>query len=1644
MSKTNSPVRRVIKVVSWTVSILVILFILIVLAIRTPQVQTRLTSVATSWFESRTGAQLTIDRLYLTFRGNLQIDELLLTTSQSDTLLYSQYLEVGASLPALLEGDISITKIDWQGVIAQIKADESGTFNFQFIIDAFVSGEEQPPATSSKPIALEFGPIDLQNIHVRYRDELQKVDVKTSIDQLSLVPGQVDLENLLFQARSGSIADADVEVILFGTPNVSDEPELTSSLLPEIKVDMLDVQNVSVMFQSIPDSLRLDNQIGNLQLTTAHLDLNRSEITGELLSIADTEVAFTSSSNGQEPLTVDSANVAFSWPEWTVDLTELSIDNTSLALQLGTANDKALFIDPNLMDWNFRAISGSNIHYSPNDVSINLNELEIIENRQNLQISGAVMALLDKKGIQLEGLELRTALSSLRSDINIQYEAFDSLINTPLNSHLSIQLQELLLGTADLQQLSFLIEDQPFLGVFLQEPFRASGSIQYSPELLMADSMDLQWSGQTQVTFDGKVFDPSDSSRLKLALPKFSFASRGRDMERIKKAFDLPVDLPSQINIDGNVDASMKHVIGKLNFNSNEGKASLKLAFNDTLDTPRYSANASFQSIDLGKWLQTDQLGKVNGNLVLTGQGTALELMTSEAQLVIHQIDLIGQQMDSIELVMNLDSGSYKVGFTVDEPSIIADLSGKGQFTSVEEFTTDVQLSLKKFNLQTWELAVDSIMVSSNIDLKLKRSREQNTMSLKVNDTRFLAETERHSLKPISINLTSDVDQMMFRLTSGLFSGKGYVNHSIDELIEMSERWVPDNITPPNMDFNYLLEELVATLDISLNPTSDEFEQIWPQIDIEDTVQLNLKIDQPLQQYSLSVYAPSTGYRIQHLTNFNFVATNRSDTLDYQISFEELTAGPAEINSFLTKGWHIGDQWHNALSIDGTREHPIIKVETESQWRSDTLYTAILPESLTLDSLSWALPESNRIVYHNGHLYFYDFLLSHDNDLLEIYSSMDQSNQSLDLRFENFQLRTLTSIINASKYPATGEINGYVDFSGLEDHPTIRSDLEIKDLVLVNQPIGLLQWQSKSDQANGSVIGLDASSPDLDIKANGTLDRNGKIDLQINLNKVTMSVIEGLSNGTIQQSTGYIAGRMTITGSDSLPDYKGAIDFHNAAFVVTDINAPYSLEDESINIDNNVISFKDFTIRDEQNNLLELNGDIMTDDFTDPTFDFSVTGKNFQLLNSTAKDNELYYGKVDIDIDLKVKGRQSSPNVDVTARLNKGSNFTYILPESQLEIEEREGVVMFFDQTDSTTLYETVQRQPKILDIQGVLLHSQLVIDPETNFKMIIDKRSGDYLEIGGQANLEVNMDRKGKITVNGIYTARKGAYEVRLYEIVQRRFEVVPGSRIIWSGDPYKAELDLTAQYNLRTSVRELMEEQVVNADPTTKVSSQQDLPFQVLLRIQGSLEQPLMAFRLDMPEDVRNELGGNIYARINQINENEDELNKQVFSLIAFNQFLPSVVTNAAGGATSNIAKSSVNQILSSQLNNLSQRYIKGIDIDFNLNSIADYQSGNSAERTELSVSIKKALFDDRVIISVGNSVDIEGQTRQTNEWIDDVTIEYLLTEDGRYRIKGFQKNSFEDLVEGQVTITGLSLLFSKEFNQFRNIFNNTEAKK
>ena len=146
--------------------------------------------------------------------------------------------------------------------------------------------------------------------------------------------------------------------------------------------------------------------------------------------------------------------------------------------------------------------------------------------------------------------------------------------------------------------------------------------------------------------------------------------------------------------------------------------------------------------------------------------------------------------------------------------------------------------------------------------------------------------------------------------------------------------------------------------------------------------------------------------------------------------------------------------------------------------------------------------------------------------------------------------------------------------------------------------------------------------------------------------------------------------------------------------------------------------------------------------------------------------------------------------------------------------------------------------------------------------------------------------------------------------------------------------------------------------------------------------------------------------------------------------------------------MARSSVSQLLSGQLNTFTNNLVgdTGLELDVGLDSFEDYQGDSPQSRTQLNVNASKRFLDDRLIVQVGSQIDIEGSssTSAGNSLLGNVSVEYLITENGRYRARGFRKNQFESFIDGQLVVTGLSLIFNREFNKFEDLWRGIDSRR
>jgi hypothetical protein len=606
------------------------------------------------------------------------------------------------------------------------------------------------------------------------------------------------------------------------------------------------------------------------------------------------------------------------------------------------------------------------------------------------------------------------------------------------------------------------------------------------------------------------------------------------------------------------------------------------------------------------------------------------------------------------------------------------------------------------------------------------------------------------------------------------------------------------------------------------------------------------------------------------------------------------------------------------------------------------------------------------------------------------------------------------------------------------------SSLNVKDLQILGQPWGDLALKLEKSRMKPTTVDLGIEGKNVTLKTDGSFQTKGKdteIHLKTTLTRLELSAMEPLTMNNVRDMKGQLTGELNIEGFTSKPSIDGFLRFRDAEVTPVKIGSKFSLKNETIQLNGSGLTLNDFKITDAGGNLARISGTITTSTYK--TFDLSLTfdAKNFQVMNTTEDDNDLFYGKVSINTKARITGSSDFPKVQVDASLTKGSEFTYIVPEAQKTILAQEGIVKFIDRD--------AQKDPFLIGVNpkdtiktsftGMDLTANIELNDGETFNIIIDPITGDKLSVKGNSTLTLDIDETGDLQLAGRYEITEGTYNLSFYKFVKREFSIEKGSTIIWAGDPLKPEMDIRALFRVETSAVDLLANQITTTNQQELNMYRQRLPFFVYLIIKGNMLAPEISFQLDMPQDKQNVFGGSLYAKIKDVNTRESELNKQVFALLVLKRFISDNPFDSQGGSdVAATARTSVSKLLSEQLNRLSEN-IKGVELSFDVKSYEDYSTGSAQGQTQLQLGVSKSLLNDRLVVKVSGNVDVEGNNSGQSsfgDYIGDLALEYKLTEDGRLRITGF-RNSNYDMIDGELTETGAGLIYIKDYDTFRELF-------
>jgi translocation and assembly module TamB len=1648
--------KRLFYLLRWTLRFLLcgmlallLLFFALVVVIQTPWAQQKIIGYASSFFLEKTDRILEIKRVSLSFDGNLSIKGFYLEDQYRDTLIYSHQLDLRLRPVALLRNEIALDYLKWHGLKAAVALDETGIPNYQYLLDAFVSPQDplEDPPTNDLP-KLKIKAITLNDFLLSYADIQSGLQASLKWETLAINPKVTDLNRLIFNFHKIYWTDLDVHFVagLTGTIEDLEDPKPSeSSTTGELAITLgqLNFHNIRWHVDLGADLMSIGT-LGDIRLSDFTYNQAGQWIRANQLKISENEVYLS-----LPTLEVDVAEVneplsdpgPFAWPDWMVKLNHFEIESTSIEIErMNSTRTPGKFNPDHLFITDFNTFV-SDINLDRKIFGLQLRNLHFAEHSGFglQQLEGRLT--LSNEHLQLDGWRLTTPNLAMVLEGALDYPTIHSLINEPEKTDWSLLLQMEKIAPGDLAYFTDLDLQQDIPELFKKGDTSIKIKASGQKDQLNIDNFSIQTGKASQLILTGQVNHPFDSTRLQIPNMKLIASSKAIDLNTF---LEDTVLLPEFAQLTLIVSGDLKKLSLKTQLESDIAVSSISGQIEQLLNNPIFALEGE---ITIPKAQKISRLDDLSGTPMLCLQAEGSQQpkgMDARGRIELHNLEFADYFYET-----------FFLSFAWKFEHLASELFYKDRNLDVlmqnsirladHQVTGQTILNLKGINLQGLKLTDDALRLGAKLQAGYSLS-----------DTGWAAEVNTENGVIIKDARSFEIGRLAARAQSskwGTFIDleSGILDLALNSNMEANE--IQPTLTS---HFKSYFSEDVPVFDQSIGrflniegeiKNSLVLREVFiPGLESLEPGRVLVHFDESQQLFDADINLPGIIYQGILFEDWRFALDSRADSLGFQMSLKSLESGPLKLYDTQFNGDIDKAHWELTLKMNDSLGVRLFQIETLLKQEEEQRVVRI-GQQLILNRNSWQVPPDNRLSVGKTGIHAHNFIISRNQERIGLVNPTD-SGDLVNLIFDQFFLESLIGFLNPENPPVTGLSNGQISFIQREQRTLFTAALIIEDLVATGIPLGVLTIDAQNPQSDLFLVDINLIGEDSEAYLSGNYrptPEGNLYALEGNIRQIGLGLIAQASSGALSDARGTISSSFFVRGGGQKElEISGNLKFADASFKIRDLNTSFTLSDERVNFENRHLYFDQFKMLDQAKNTATLDGEIDMTNLIAPEFKLDLTANNFLLINTQRIHNDLFFGKLLVDLNMRLRGNATRPLVQSRLKLNRGTALTFIIPESELAEIEREGVVQFTNvrnpQDPLTANTETTGRQ----NILGVDIRAQIEVDRETEFRVVVDERSGDFLQMRGAAALIFDLSANGRMNLSGQYEITDGRYELSFYDLVRRRFDFKQGSTINWNGDPLDALLDLTAIYQVRTAPRDLMTAQLSGADQTTRTKYNQELPFEVYLLIDGEMIRPRIRFKLDMPQNSRGELGGNVYARVQQLNEDESELNKQVFALLVINGFIPET-GGTASGATASMVRSSVSQLLTDQLNNLSDRFVKGVDLDLGVDSYTDYRTGAAQERTQLNVNVSKQLFDDRLIIAVGSNVDLEGERardqQNMSDLIGNISIEYLLNQEGSYRLKAFRRNQFEGVLDGQLITTGVSLRYNKEFNRFKELWGKKE---
>lgn len=699
------------------------------------------------------------------------------------------------------------------------------------------------------------------------------------------------------------------------------------------------------------------------------------------------------------------------------------------------------------------------------------------------------------------------------------------------------------------------------------------------------------------------------------------------------------------------------------------------------------------------------------------------------------------------------------------------------------------------------------------------------------------------------------------------------------------------------------------------------------------------------------------------------------------------------------------------------------------------VHVTVNPSEIMLGEKKWLLNPAD-IIYRKNELTVDMLNFSHgDQHIIINGKATPQATDSIVADLKDVDVAYILNLVNFHSVEFAGKASGKAVVKSIFQTPEAYANLDVKDFVFENGPLGTLHAKAAYDNQEGQ-INIDATAEDgpehLTVINGYVSPKRNYIDLGIEAHNTSLKFMENFCGSFLNNVEAWCKGKLNVVGDLKNINLVGDVVAHGRMHM-KQLGTDYTFNHLRAHAIPDDIQFEGDSIYDSHYNgkhshFALIRGGIHHKHLTRLSYDLDIDANNFLGFDTHEFGDDTFYGTVFATGTVGIHGKSGETIIDIDATPEPHSIFVY-----NVASPDAISAGSFIHWNDATPyIYRPYspdsdkdKKKDSSSDFSSDMRINFLVnTNPNLTLKLMMDDQTGDYITLNGNGVIRANYYNKGGLDMFGNYVVDHGQYKLTIQNIIKKDFDFQPGGTIAFGGDPYNAPLNLQAKYT-------------VNGVPLSDLNigrsfSSNNIRVDCLMDITGTPGAPKVDFSMDLPT-VNSDAKQMIYSVINS----QEEMNQQVLYLLGIGRFYTQTKNNQTSedasqqSQTSLAMQSLLSGTISQQINNVLSSFVNSSNWNFGANISTGNEGFNNAEYEGI---LSGRLLNNRLLFN--GQFGYRDNANATQSFIGDFDLRYLIFPNGNLSIHVYNQTNDRYFTRNSLNTQGVGLIMKKDFFNLRDL--------